>query len=497
MNYSQYLNKVRGCWLGKNIGGTLGAPLESHRGVFDVEYYLHDTTKGVLPNDDLDLQLAWLNAVENYGNKVNSEILGNYWLLSVTPYWSEYGQGKANMKYGIHPPASGRYKNQFSESCGCFIRSEIWACLAPGRPQIAVKYAYEDACVDHSDEGIYAELFCAAIQSAAFAESDRDTLIDIGLSYIPEDCALAGAVKLVRDCYYSGDDWKTARKKLMCAYPDTFGLAVGPVEEGIPEARLGYDAPCNVGIVILGWMYGENDFSKSICIAAACGEDADCTAGTLAAILGIILEPEGIEDKWKDPIGDEIKTCSLDVTGSIYIPPNVTNLTRRVAKAMIGFMGQYVNIDDNGVIIINTAQKDDLYNQNIRLSNIEYANAFPYMYGKKLIAKENGLFFDVFMSCDSDITIKEGEQKDIELLFMNNFNYPHWVEINWNLPDEWEGTRIQSVNVLQYNSGSKHTWAKSSFIPRGLKQSKYEFTAEIKITGFISKMHVPLTFVVE
>ena len=87
------------------------------------------------------------------------------------------------MKYGIHPPASGRYKNQFSESCGCFIRSEIWACLAPGRPQIAVKYAYEDACVDHSDEGIYAELFCAAIQSAAFAESDRDTLIDIGLSY--------------------------------------------------------------------------------------------------------------------------------------------------------------------------------------------------------------------------------------------------------------------------------------------------------------------------
>ena len=57
ISFETYKDKVRGCWLGKNIGGTLGAPLECIRGVYDVDYYLHDLNLGVLPNDDLDLQL--------------------------------------------------------------------------------------------------------------------------------------------------------------------------------------------------------------------------------------------------------------------------------------------------------------------------------------------------------------------------------------------------------------------------------------------------------
>lgn len=58
MNFSTYKDHVRACWLGKNIGGTLGAPLEGHRGVFDLNFYIHDSKTGVIPNDDLDLQLV-------------------------------------------------------------------------------------------------------------------------------------------------------------------------------------------------------------------------------------------------------------------------------------------------------------------------------------------------------------------------------------------------------------------------------------------------------
>ncbi len=45
--------------------------------------------------------------------------------------------------------------------------------------------------VDHADDGLYAEIFCAAVESAAFSESDCRKLIDIGLSYIPEECGIA------------------------------------------------------------------------------------------------------------------------------------------------------------------------------------------------------------------------------------------------------------------------------------------------------------------
>ena len=141
MKYAEYLDKVRACWLGKNIGGTLGAPFEAYRCAMDLEYYTHDITKGAIPNDDLDLQLVWLNAAEKYKTAADSEILSSFWVMDVTAYWSEYGAGMNNLDFGILPPGSGNYQNPFKESCGAFIRSEIWACLAPGHPEIAVKYA--------------------------------------------------------------------------------------------------------------------------------------------------------------------------------------------------------------------------------------------------------------------------------------------------------------------------------------------------------------------
>ena len=98
MKFSEYRDRVRACWLGKNIGGTLGGPLEGARGVFDITYYVHDISKGVLPNDDLDLQLVWLLAAEAAGRAVDSDVLGEYWLTHIPCDWSEYGAGKVNLK---------------------------------------------------------------------------------------------------------------------------------------------------------------------------------------------------------------------------------------------------------------------------------------------------------------------------------------------------------------------------------------------------------------
>ena len=57
---------------------------------------------------------------------VDAEILGEYWLSYIVADWSEYGAGKNNLRYGLVPPISGWYRNHNKDSCGCFIRSEIW-----------------------------------------------------------------------------------------------------------------------------------------------------------------------------------------------------------------------------------------------------------------------------------------------------------------------------------------------------------------------------------
>ena len=78
LNREFYLDKVRACWMGKNIGGTMGAPFERTQKILDISGFT--SPKGEpIPNDDLDLQIIWLTAVEDFGiRNTTPKLLGNY-----------------------------------------------------------------------------------------------------------------------------------------------------------------------------------------------------------------------------------------------------------------------------------------------------------------------------------------------------------------------------------------------------------------------------------
>ncbi len=320
-------NKIYGCWMGKSIGGTLGAPFEGRQQVNDVTGYTNIIPGEPLPNDDLDLQLVWLKAVQERGPLgVNNRVLGEYWLNFIPPHWNEYGISKANQRAGLVPPLSGEYRNEkWKHSNGAWIRSEVWACMAPGCPDIAIRYAYEDASVDHGGgEGTFAALFTAAVESAAFVVSDRDELIRIGLSKIPPDCRVARSVGIALDCNSKGKSWLEAREAVVKDSED-----------------LGwFQAPANIAYTVIGWLYGEDDLGKSICIAVNCGDDTDCTAATLGAILGIIRGKTAIPQEWVDPIGERILTVAVD-RGSFLPPQTISDLTDQVMLQVPLMLGTY------------------------------------------------------------------------------------------------------------------------------------------------------------
>ncbi|MEN6309548.1 MAG: ADP-ribosylglycohydrolase family protein [Anaerohalosphaeraceae bacterium] len=309
-NETEFRDRVFACWLGKNIGGTLGMPFEGNQEARNISFYTNLKPGEPAANDDLDLQLLWLKALEENNGRVDARILGEYWLKFIPVDWNEYGVGKRNMRQGILPPVSGAFDNErWKHSNGAWIRTEIWACLAPGCPGLAARMAREDACVDHGQaEGTLAAIFVAAIESAAFVESDRDKLIAIGLAMIPEDCQVTDAVKAAQKAHRAGKDWKTAREEVNKA----------------TEPTGWFQAPRNVGYVVLGWLYGEGDFGKSICLAVNCGDDTDCTGATLGSILGIIDGSKGIPARWKDPVGLAIKTCAI---GGFEAPADLNILT--------------------------------------------------------------------------------------------------------------------------------------------------------------------------
>ncbi|MCS7253565.1 MAG: ADP-ribosylglycohydrolase family protein [Armatimonadota bacterium] len=313
INEAEFVDKVYACWLGKTIGGTLGMPFEGKRQMHNLVFY-EPVPKEPVPNDDLDLQLLWLKALEERGPMITSHDLAQYWVKHVVVDWNEYGICKANLRLGLLPPLSGHFRNRWRHSNGAWIRSEIWACLFPGLPALAARYAFEDACVDHGvAEGTYAEVFTATLQSAAFVERDRDKLLNIALSYIPKDCGVAKSVMVAIDSWRKGLHWKTAREAVVEASKETGWFM----------------APQNVAFVVLGWLYGQDDFGRAICTAVNCGDDTDCTGATLGALLGILNGSDGIPKKWREPISGEIRNIAV---GGFNPPRTLTELTERVVR---------------------------------------------------------------------------------------------------------------------------------------------------------------------
>ena len=137
LDQAQYIDKVYACWLGKNIGGTLGAPVETQKYTHSFTFYDPIPEKSA-PNDDLDFQLVWLVMLEKEGLPPKLADFAQYWKKYLFNYpWCEYGFCIRNLNRGLLPPVSGWFENYYVDEMGSPIRSEIWACIAPGLPHVA------------------------------------------------------------------------------------------------------------------------------------------------------------------------------------------------------------------------------------------------------------------------------------------------------------------------------------------------------------------------
>lgn len=287
---SIYRDKVAGCWLGKNIGGTLGAPFEGRKEALSLSFYDPVPDKSA-PNDDLDLQLVWLRMLQERGIHPTLSDFADYWTKHLAPYpWNEYGFCQRNLARGLRPPVSGCFENYYVDEMGSPIRSEIWACVAPGDPELAASMAWKDAVLDHAGgEGVHGEMFWAAVESAAFVIDDPLILIDIGLEMIPVHSLISRAVREAVWSYQNHSPFEETRERVLRCF--------------------GHWQPCNAAqnhaFTVMGWLYGK-DFGERLCAAVNCGYDTDCTGATLGSVLGILGGASGIPARWSDPVGDAV-----------------------------------------------------------------------------------------------------------------------------------------------------------------------------------------------
>ncbi len=312
-------------WLGKVIGVRLGSPIEGmwygrikqEYGeitdyVFDYDLYAAD--------DDTNGPLFFLRGLEDggHGKNMNASDVGNA-LLNYAPYehgffwWGGYGistehTAYLNLRSGVKAGDSGSIAlngTSVAEQIGGQIFIDTWGLVAPGNPDLACKLARKAASVTHDGNGIYGGIFIATCISYAFIEKDINKIIEKGLSYIPKDCEYTRVVKSMIEYHKNHpDNWRSAYIYLR----ENFGYDKYPGNCHIIP---------NTGVIILSLLYGEGDYSKTICICNMCGWDTDCNAGNVGCIMGVVCGLDKIDEKWRKPIND-LLICSSCV-GSLNI----------------------------------------------------------------------------------------------------------------------------------------------------------------------------------
>ncbi len=478
LNRQEYIDKVRACFIGKNIGGTIGGPTEGQRSILDVKGFV--TPKGEpLPNDDLDLQLVWLRALETQGPAhIDSETLGEYWLNYIPPSWSEYGICKHNMAQGLHPEIAGSSDlNIWSHSNGAWIRSEIWACTNPLMIDHAVRYALHDAMVDHgTGEGTVAAAFTAALESAAFGISDIHKLINIALSKIPSDSRVAQSAREVIRLHKEGKTWQEARN------------AIVELNKDIGDGW--FQAPSNIAFVLIGLLYGEGDYKKSLLTAVNCGDDTDCTGATVGALLGIMSGTKGLPKDWVAYIGDRIITCSVNIGVFPRIPLTINELVRRVTRmaeiccyyngeAMysttlkgldVEFVDGPTELEGNLSELLSKPWSLDNEQDDVRTLRLTLKpNTFAAHLGN----------LSAVVTYKDGISLVAGESKTIGLTIVNNIkaygNEPLTAKIKMHLPSDFESEET-AINVA---------------VPCWTAMTKMAHTEEIPLTFKVNKVSEP------
>lgn len=275
-------DKVLGCWLGKCIGGNIGAPLEGMKQRMPI-VYSPELAKQVIPNDDLDLQILWLDLLEEKGWDITSEDLAKAFYDNCPYSPGEYAYFKKNYEKGIMPPLSGSFNNEFFYAgMGSPIRSEIWACVFADDIQTAIRYAKMDAELDHHEIGVSVdgEVFLTALECLCFQGGDAKTLVKDALAYLPENSELKKTLTDVLAWCETETDMAVIQDKVLRFH--------GHSESCMAKENIAF-------LVAAFLLHGEN-FVDGIMEAVRCGFDADCTGASLGSVLGILLGGKKLQE---------------------------------------------------------------------------------------------------------------------------------------------------------------------------------------------------------
>ena len=316
----ELLKKLSGAWIGRIAGCLLGKPIEGWRrntldpvlkatGNYPMERYIcqkefsdelvekyhlyrgscfADNIGDASPvDDDTNYTTFAMKLVENYGRDFRAADVMEGWMrwIPILATCTAERAAYRNAAMGLLPPETAVYKNPYREWIGAQIRGDFFGYINPGDPETAADMAFRDASISHVKNGIYGEMYIAAMIAAAAVTNDMHTVIEAGLAYIPAKSRLTEEIRYIVGLYDGGMGALDIIEEIHKKYNEH-------------SAHDWCSTIANAMIVTMALLCGEGDFGRSICLAVQSAFDTDCNGATVGSILGIMLGEEGIDPYW-------------------------------------------------------------------------------------------------------------------------------------------------------------------------------------------------------
>ncbi|MCU1478782.1 MAG: ADP-ribosylglycohydrolase family protein [Subtercola sp.] len=317
-------DKIRGAWYGRVAGNMLGKPVEhgfqrpvlkaylesksaypledyvpidsdrlSEDGFFAAEWMSYDKLRrggiqGGVRDDDVDYTVLGLHLLETYGKDFTTYDVAREWLLRL-PLQQTYTAERAtynNLVREVPLDDAGEFQNPFREWIGALIRADIFGFVFPGDPRRAAEFAHRDAILSHRANGVYGEMWAAALISSAFTAKSPEASIQESLLHIPARSRLAEEIRRVADDFAAGKSWESAADALDERY------------EGMSWVH----TINNAGALAAAILWGKGDFTRTIALSVQAGLDSDSIGASAGSWAGIYNGFNAIPSHWVEPL---------------------------------------------------------------------------------------------------------------------------------------------------------------------------------------------------
>jgi ADP-ribosylglycohydrolase len=298
-------DKIKGGWAGQVIGVTFGGPTEfRYQGSMineyqPIEWYDGYIKKTMTENpglyDDIYMDFTFVDVFEKEGLKAPAKSHAKAYAHAKYMLWHANQAGRVNILNGINPPASGHWENNpHADDIDFQIESDFSGLMSPGMPNTAATIGDSIGHIMNYGDGWYGGVYVGAMYSLAFVSNDIQYIVKEGLKTVPAQSTFHQCISDVIKWHSQyPNDWRQNWFEIQKRWSSEVGCP-----DGVFSA-FNIDAKLNAAYIVLGLLYGNGDFSKTMDISTRAGQDSDCNPSSAGGILGTMLGYEKIPGYWK------------------------------------------------------------------------------------------------------------------------------------------------------------------------------------------------------